>query len=277
MYINFAMGKKKVIIRQDSYVLSEHSVKHLRMLHDRLGEFIETTRPAFEKAVSIVPFSEQKMNYIQRGKDGERFVDTKDLQDWLVHKRNNLGKFIKKVEAGERNLTDNPLDNLRHIRAFFIRFESIVKSRSQFGSASMFKAEEPILAGILLKNFVPNQNEGGVFEIIRFILHDENFHPKDDLGKVRNLLRVGKTITYVVAALIRKEVGFVAGAEVDSLAYPAGDTEPKAVAATTRKPTQILEELGLDDTRTEKPVKLKIAKTHSRINTGEQTELRLSS
>lgn len=244
------MGNKKTISREDSYVLSEFSAGYLHMLEHRLSEFIRLSKPAFENAGKQVPFKLTKLNYIQRGKEDDRFVEPSDLHEWLIHKKAKLAEFIEKVGEGERNLDSKALNNLRHIRAFFARFESIAKH--QYGGVSMFKSVEPELSKLLLERFVPARNEGGIFEITRYLLRDEPFNSKDDLGKIRKSLKVGKTITYVVAAQIKLNEKILTG-NADDLAYPAEDVPPATIASTPKARELISEEFGFDDPRKEKP------------------------
>lgn len=253
------MVAKKEIARPESYVLNDYSAQHLRMLESRMNELLINLKPAFEKATKITPFKERKMNYIQNVRPSTRFTEPSELQEWLVYEKNKLSEFAKKVEDGERVLEDKPLNHLRRIRAFFIRFESIAKASDNYGNKSNFKVVEPLISKIILEEFAP-PSKGGALALTRKILNDEEFHSRDDLGKVRDLLRVGKTIKYVVQAQIRlsneKTATDKSGA-IDGLAFPSGDDEAdRAVAATPRTSRKTLPaELPLNDERTSKTPK----------------------
>ena len=242
------------------------------MLSQRLVSFIDILRPAFAKAEKAISGTQDSKEVIAAcvtaGEESLRYRSADDLFGWLEHKAHKLAELIVKAEDGATNLDGKALNNLRQIRAFFIRFENVAKS--EYSGISQFKAVEPELSKSLLEKFVPARNEGGVFAITRFILKDEAFHSKDDLGKIRHDLKVGKTIMAVVKAQKSLTAEKLKVVEVPELTREPQTEEPKPVAARA-----LVEELNLSDPRREKPITPKRREPHKPKGEAEQQDLAL--
>lgn len=187
------MGKKKEIIRPESYALNEFSAGHLSLLHDRLKKFIEIMRPAFKDAEKRVYYAETKDSWEHStADDKDRYRSPAELLEWLEKRAEKLEAFAFKLPPKDAVLEGDDLKNVRQIRAFFIRFSNIAKK--SYGHEGLFKAEANEVHALLSQNLVPAQRKGGIFDILRFVLKDEDFDSRADLGKIRKTMSVGGTI-----------------------------------------------------------------------------------
>lgn len=191
------MVSKSNIERPDSYAVTDFSARHLEILEYNFSKFLGVMQRSIDNAHNLIYgtyYSEYEVN--KRGL-GEQYYSPIELKSWLDKKLDKISALKDKIESSETSIISGvDLQNLREIRAFFIRFKSI--ANDVYGGAYNVSFNDRQISTLLNHDISIESENGGIFDLLINILKNEKSSSSKDLISINPNMNFGKTLKAIV-------------------------------------------------------------------------------